>query len=145
MEVQELVHRDHVPIIQRLEVRDAFISRGLAGSVVWRFIRCQYAFAACDPLDRLLDAHRDSLGWARGVHEQRANSALYALSHPDCLVCCLPGPGLLMNKANAGSSRRSEFHIWLVGRQRTAEFSAASMPLCHRRIERCVHHVVARP
>ena len=41
--------------------------------------------------------------------------------------------------------RRSGFHAWLVGRQRTAECSAASMPLCHRRIERGVHHVVARP
>ena len=40
----------------------------------------------------------DSLGWARGAHEQCVNSALFALSQPSCLVCCLPGPGLMMSK-----------------------------------------------
>ena len=45
-----------------------------------------------------LGAAEDSLGWARGAHEQCANSALFALSQPSCLVCCLPGPGLMMSK-----------------------------------------------
>ena len=42
-----------------------------------------------------LGTAEDSLGWARGAHEQCANSALFALSQPSCLVCCLPGPGLM--------------------------------------------------
>ena len=46
-----------------------------------------------------LGTAEDSLGWARGAHEQCANSALFALSQPSCLVCCLPGPGLIQNPA----------------------------------------------
>ena len=45
-----------------------------------------------------LGTAEDSLGWARGAHEQCANSALFALSQPSCLVCCLPGPGVMMSK-----------------------------------------------
>ena len=39
-----------------------------------------------------------ALQWARGAHEQCANSTLYALSSASCRVGCLPGPGLFMSK-----------------------------------------------
>ena len=60
-----------------------------------------------------LGTAEDSLGWARGAHEQCANSALFALSQPSCLVCCLPGPGLMMSKTlprDAGVIRPAFVH-----------------------------------